>query len=168
MNILKKSSIYLAAFWYAWWLPYKIRRTKLPVPDFLEQLCSRNTHGHKVSAEEIYKIVTKTSRFFLFHRRKRCMANSMALLKLLSSYGYSAYLVMGMHYKHKKHYSCHCEVFLEEHLNNEILKSMKVIQKSKRFIMIEEDGREGGDSRCLMSCLPITATRTAVTVSQKR
>lgn len=168
MNILKKSSIYLAAFWYASWLPYKIRRTKLPIPDFLEQLCSRSAHGHMVSAEEIYKIVTKTSRFFLFHRHKRCMANSMALLKLLSSYGYSPYLVMGMNYKREKHYSCHCEVFLEEHLNNEIFQSMKVIQKSKRFIMIEEDRTKEGSSRWLMSCLPITATRTAVTVSQKR
>ena len=104
MNILKKSSIYLAVFWYAWWLPYKIRRTKLPVPDFLEQLCSRNARGHMVSAEEIYSIVTKSSRFFLFHRRKRCMANSMAIFKLLSSYGYSPYLVMGMRYKREKHF----------------------------------------------------------------
>jgi len=143
MNILKKSSMYLAVFWYAWWLPYKIRRTKLPVPDFLEQLCSRNARGHMVSAEEIYSIVTKSSRFFLFHRHKRCMANSMALLKLLSSYGYSPYLVMGMRYKREKHYSCHCEVFLEEHLNNEIFRSMKVIQKSKRFIMIEDRTKEG-------------------------
>ena len=143
MNILKKSSIYLAAFWYAWWLPYKIRRTKLPVPDFLEQICSRNAHGHMASAEEIYKIVTKSSRFYLFHRRRRCMANSMALLKLLSSFGYSPYLVMGMRYKREKLYSCHCEVFLEEHLNNEIFRSMKVIQKSKRFIMIEDRRKEG-------------------------
>ena len=139
MNILKKSSICLAAFWYAWWLPYKIRKTKLPVPDFLEQLCSRNARGHMVSAEEIYSIVTKSSRFFLFNRHRRCMANSMALLKLLSIFGYSPYLVMGMRYKRKKHYSCHCEVFLEENLNNDVFQSKKVIQKSKRFIMIEDE-----------------------------
>ncbi len=145
MNILKKSSIYLAAFWYAWWLPYKIRRTKLPIPDFLEQLCSRNERGHMVSAEEIYRIVTKSSRFFFFHKHKQCMANSMALLKLLSNYGYSPYLVMGMHYKREKHYGCHCEVFLEEHFNSDIIKSMKVIQKSKRFVMIEEDRTKEGD-----------------------
>ncbi len=115
----------------------------MPVPDFLEQICSRNAHGHMASAEEIYKIVTKSSRFYLFHRRRRCMANSMALLKLLSSFGYSPYLVMGMRYKREKLYSCHCEVFLEEHLNNEIFRSMKVIQKSKRFIMIEDRRKEG-------------------------
>jgi len=145
MNILKKSSIYLAAFWYAWWLPYKIRRTKLPIPDFIEQLCTRNESGNMISAEEIYRIVLKSSRFFFFHRHKQCMANSMALLKLLSSYGYSPYLVMEMHYKREKHYSCHCEVFLEEHFNRDMIKSVKVIHKSKRFVMIEEDRTKEGD-----------------------
>ena len=139
MNILKKSSIYFAAFWYAWRLPYKIRRTKLPIPDFLENLCNKNVHGQLISAEEVYQIVAKSSRFFLFHRHNRCMANSMALLKLLSSFGYSPYLVMGIRNKREKLYSCHCEVFLEEHLDKDVFQSMKVIQKSKRFIMIEED-----------------------------
>ena len=73
------------------------------------------------------------------------MANSMALLKLLSRYGYSPYLVMGMRYKREKHYSCHCEVFLEDHFNSDIIKSMKVIQKSKRLVMIEEGRIKEGD-----------------------
>lgn len=145
-KLLKEISIYLGAFWYGWILVYDVKRSKLPVIDYLDGIAQRKKSRFGLEAEEICSLVAYSSSRFWFHRQQSCLAQSLVLYYYLRIYGYAPFLIMQIDFNTDRYYNCHAWVSLDGNLENCFFENVRVINRYKNFILVEKSTEQKGET----------------------
>lgn len=142
---LKKIMIYLGTFWYGWILVYRVKRSKLPVTDYLDRHYRRKRQRSGLEAEEICRLISKASSSFWFHKQQICLAQSLAAYYYLKIYGYRPYFLMEIDFQCGKYYNCHSWVCLDRDLQKGYLKNLNVLNIHNNSILVEKSHEQRGD-----------------------
>jgi hypothetical protein len=136
--------VYLGAFWYGWTLVYAVKRAKLPVTDYLDRLAKRRKRKFGLEAEEICRLISKSSSRFWFHRQQICLAQSLVAYYYLKIYGYTPFLFMEIDFNCDRYHNCHSWVSLDDELNTGHCENVKVINRYRNLILLEKVAEHKG------------------------
>ncbi|MEN6317843.1 MAG: lasso peptide biosynthesis protein [Syntrophaceae bacterium] len=165
-KLLKVISVYLGTFWYGWILVYDVKRSELPVIDYLDGLAQRKKRRCGLEAEEICSLIANSSSHFWFHRQQSCLAQSLVLYYYLRIYGYAPFLIMEIDFNCDRYYNCHAWVSLDGDLESCRFENVKVLNRYKNFILVEKVTEHKGETdgkypshESLQSALPVLFCR---------
>jgi hypothetical protein len=163
---LKEISISLGTFWYGWTLVNDVKRSKLPVIDFLDGLVERKKRRCGLEEKEIFSLVAHSSSRFWFHRQQSCLAQSLVLYYYLGIYGHTPFLIMQIDFNSDRYYNCHAWVSLDGDLEKCRFENIRVLNRYKNFILVEKETEQKGETdgkypsyELLQSELPILFCR---------
>jgi hypothetical protein len=117
MNWFSKLLLIIGIFWRGWTLVDRIKKTSLPVSEYLDQMVAGKKQRNGLSWNEIHDIIHKSVCRFWFHKAQACLAQSLVEYYYLKLFGYDPYFILELNLQSQSYYNCHAIVTDSETAN---------------------------------------------------
>lgn len=96
--------------WRGWILVYRVKRTHLPVTDYLDQIIATRKPKNGLAWNEIQSLVGNVFSRARIHKKQPCLVQSLAEYYYLKLFGHDAYFVFNVNLNSHNYYNCHAWV----------------------------------------------------------
>jgi hypothetical protein len=113
----KKSLLMIEIILNGWILVYHVKRTKLPVTDYLDRKIAKRKPKNGLDWDDVRGMIRDVFARFRIHKKQPCLVQSLVEYYYLKLFGHDPYFVFNVNLHSRKYYNCHAWVTDSETLN---------------------------------------------------